>query len=205
MLSLILNNRYCRRINNSVHCKKNTIVLSFIALAYLSSFPTDPTHLIDRFSSFSPVYLSDCMHACGVYSWDIFSCFERVISVLFFLKRVKTYLSHTVISEVDLFATFIYIRQRKHPNHVFFFTVFTILFLFGVTLQVQQGTGGPPTSGLQGVGVPVNQQGMFMAQGVAGGRATGFPVGGMGSSALQGPLAYLEKTTSNIGMPERRS
>ncbi|XP_012220447.1 mediator of RNA polymerase II transcription subunit 28 isoform X2 [Linepithema humile] len=71
--------------------------------------------------------------------------------------------------------------------------------------QVQQGTGGPPTSGLQGVGVPVNQQGMFMAQGVAGGRATGFPVGGMGSSALQGPLAYLEKTTSNIGMPERRS
>jgi len=70
-----------------------------------------------------------------------------------------------------------------------------------VTLQVQQGSG-PPTSGLQGVGVPVSQQGMFMAQ---GGRATGFPVGGMGSSALQGPLAYLEKTTSNIGMPERRS
>ncbi|XP_012062932.1 PREDICTED: mediator of RNA polymerase II transcription subunit 28-like [Atta cephalotes] len=71
--------------------------------------------------------------------------------------------------------------------------------------QVQQGSGGPPTSGLQGVGVPVNQQGMFMAQGGVGGRATGFPVGGMGSSALQGPLAYLEKTTSNIGMPERRS
>jgi len=76
---------------------------------------------------------------------------------------------------------------------------------FDVTLQVQQGSGGPPTSGLQGVGVPVNQQGMFMAQGGVGGRATGFPVGGMGSSALQGPLAYLEKTTSNIGMPERRS
>ncbi|TGZ37825.1 Mediator of RNA polymerase II transcription subunit 28 [Temnothorax longispinosus] len=74
-----------------------------------------------------------------------------------------------------------------------------------VTLQVQQGSGGPPTSGLQGVGVPVSQQGMFMAQGGVGGRATGFPVGGMGSSALQGPLAYLEKTTSNIGMPERRS
>lgn len=63
--------------------------------------------------------------------------------------------------------------------------------------QVQQGSGGPPTSGLQGVGVPVSQQGMFMAQGGVGGRATGFPVGGMGSSALQGPLAYLEKTTSN--------
>lgn len=77
-----------------------------------------------------------------------------------------------------------------------------------VPLQVQQGSGGPPTSGLQGVGVPVSQQGMFMAQGgvgVAGGRAAGFPVGGMGSSALQGPLAFLEKTTSNIGMPERRS
>lgn len=73
------------------------------------------------------------------------------------------------------------------------------------TLQVQQGSGGPPTSGLQGVGVPVSQQGMFMAQGVAGGRAAGFPVGGMGNSALQGPLAFLEKTTSNIGMPERRS
>lgn len=74
--------------------------------------------------------------------------------------------------------------------------------------QVQQGSGAPPTTGLQGVGVSVNQQGMFMTQGgvgVAGARATGFPVGGVGSSALQGPLAFLEKTTSNIGMPERRS
>ena len=73
--------------------------------------------------------------------------------------------------------------------------------------QVQQGSGAPPTSGLQGVGVSVGQQGMFMAQagvGVTGARA-GFPVGGVGSSALQGPLAFLEKTTSNIGMPERRS
>lgn len=74
--------------------------------------------------------------------------------------------------------------------------------------QVQQGTGPPPASGLQGVGVSVGQQGMFMAQGgvgVTSGRPTGFPVGGVGSSALQGPLAFLEKTTSNIGMPERRS
>ncbi|XP_014471365.1 PREDICTED: mediator of RNA polymerase II transcription subunit 28 [Dinoponera quadriceps] len=75
--------------------------------------------------------------------------------------------------------------------------------------QVQQGSGGPPTSSLQGVGVSVNQQGMFMAQsgvGVSSGRGTtGFPVAGVGSSALQGPLAFLEKTTSNIGMPERRS
>ncbi|XP_053975415.1 mediator of RNA polymerase II transcription subunit 28 isoform X2 [Hylaeus anthracinus] len=73
--------------------------------------------------------------------------------------------------------------------------------------QVQQGTGAPPTTGLQGVGVSVGQQGMFMTQGgvsVTGARA-GFPVGGVGSSALQGPLAFLEKTTSNIGMPERRS
>ncbi|KAF7407920.1 hypothetical protein HZH66_002457 [Vespula vulgaris] len=73
--------------------------------------------------------------------------------------------------------------------------------------QVQQGTGPPPTSSLQGVSVSVGQQGMFMAQGgvgVTGGRPTGFPVGGVGSSALQGPLAFLEKTTSNIGMPERR-
>lgn len=76
-------------------------------------------------------------------------------------------------------------------------------------LQVQQGSGGPSASGLQGVGVSVNQQGMFMTQsgvGISGGRsATGFPVASVGSSALQGPLAFLEKTTSNIGMPERRS
>ncbi|XP_015600892.1 mediator of RNA polymerase II transcription subunit 28 [Cephus cinctus] len=74
--------------------------------------------------------------------------------------------------------------------------------------QVQQGTGAPPPSSLQGVGVSVGQQGMFMAQGgvgVAGNRAAGFPVGGVGSGSLQGPLAFLEKTTSNIGMPERRS
>ncbi|XP_057330155.1 mediator of RNA polymerase II transcription subunit 28 [Microplitis mediator] len=70
--------------------------------------------------------------------------------------------------------------------------------------QVQPGGAVPP--GLQGVNV--NQQGMFMGQGVAG--RPGFPVGGVagvgvGNSALQGPLAFLEKTTSNIGMPERRS
>ncbi|KAF3423295.1 hypothetical protein E2986_07971 [Frieseomelitta varia] len=69
------------------------------------------------------------------------------------------------------------------------------------------GSGAPPTSGLQGVGVSVGQQGMFMTQGGVGvtGTRGGFPVAGVGSSALQGPLAFLEKTTSNIGMPERRS
>ena len=80
------------------------------------------------------------------------------------------------------------------------------IFPFGLTFQVQQGTGGQQSPSLQGVGV--GQQGMFMAQGgvgVAGGRAAGFPVGAVGSGALQGPLAFLEKTTSNIGMPERRS
>lgn len=71
-------------------------------------------------------------------------------------------------------------------------------------LQVQPGGAVPP--GLQGVNV--NPQGMFMGQGVPG--RAGFPVGGVpgvgvGNSALQGPLAFLEKTTSNIGMPERRS
>ncbi|XP_012288934.1 mediator of RNA polymerase II transcription subunit 28 [Orussus abietinus] len=86
--------------------------------------------------------------------------------------------------------------------------------------QVQQGGGAPSPAGMQGVGVGVSvgQQGMFMSQGgVGGSRAAGFPVGGVGvgvggvvgvgvgSGALQGPLAYLEKTTSNIGMPERRS
>lgn len=76
------------------------------------------------------------------------------------------------------------------------------------TLQIQN-SGAPSTSGLPGVGVGVGQQGMFMTQGgvnVTGGRAAGFPgVAGVGNSALQGPLAFLEKTTSNIGMPERRS
>lgn len=75
-------------------------------------------------------------------------------------------------------------------------------------MQVQQGSGAPPTSGLQGVGVgAVGQQGMFMTQGAVGvtGTRAGFPVAGVGSSTLQGPLAFLEKTTSNIGMPERRS
>lgn len=76
--------------------------------------------------------------------------------------------------------------------------------IYDVKLQVQQGSGAPPPSGLQGVGVSVGQQGMFMTQGAVGTRA-GFSVGGVGSSALQGPLAYLEKTTSNIGMPEKRS
>ncbi|XP_012257992.1 mediator of RNA polymerase II transcription subunit 28 [Athalia rosae] len=66
--------------------------------------------------------------------------------------------------------------------------------------QVQQVSGAPPPQGLQGVGVSVAQQGMFMSQG-GGARAGGFGVGG---GALQGPLAFLEKTTSNIGMPEGR-
>lgn len=74
--------------------------------------------------------------------------------------------------------------------------------------QVQQGPGAPPPAGMQGVGVPVGQQGMFMTQGGVGvqaGRAGGFPVGGVGNSTLPSHLAFLEKTTSNIGMPERRS
>ena len=60
-------------------------------------------------------------------------------------------------------------------------------------LQVQQGSGAPPTSGLQGVGVSVGQQGMFMTQGGVGvtGTRGGFPVAGVGSSALLGPLAFL--------------
>ncbi|KAK0098420.1 hypothetical protein PV326_008695 [Microctonus aethiopoides] len=68
--------------------------------------------------------------------------------------------------------------------------------------SVQPGTS-PVPPGLQGVNV--GQQGMFMGQGMGAGRAAGFPVGAVGNSALQGPLAFLEKTTSNIGMPERRS
>lgn len=79
-----------------------------------------------------------------------------------------------------------------------------------------QGGQAAVPPGLQGVNV--GQQGMFMSQGgvgggrVGGGFTSGGSVGvgvggvvGVGQSSLQGPLAFLEKTTSNIGMPERRS
>lgn len=47
---------------------------------------------------------------------------------------------------------------------------------------------------------------------MGGGGAAGAPLHGpamfhgspMGQGGLQGPLAYLEKTTTNIGMPEAR-
>ncbi|KAG8281144.1 Mediator of RNA polymerase II transcription subunit 28 [Homalodisca vitripennis] len=44
------------------------------------------------------------------------------------------------------------------------------------------------------------QQAMFMQQGPRG----PFPGQGPGVGLLQGPLAYLEKTTSNIGMSDGR-
>lgn len=45
------------------------------------------------------------------------------------------------------------------------------------------------------------QQAMFLQQQQSMGR--GFPQGGPGA-VLQGPLAFLEKTTSNIGMGDGR-
>jgi len=52
-------------------------------------------------------------------------------------------------------------------------------------------------------GHPGQQQMMFM-QGPPRG-PMGFPgPGGAMQAGLQGPLAYLEKTTSNIGMPDAR-
>jgi len=52
-------------------------------------------------------------------------------------------------------------------------------------------------------GHPGQQQMMFM-QGPPRG-PMGFPSpGGAMQAGLQGPLAYLEKTTSNIGMPDAR-
>ncbi|KAF5301518.1 hypothetical protein FQR65_LT08821 [Abscondita terminalis] len=63
----------------------------------------------------------------------------------------------------------------------------------------------PP--GMTGTGVGVGpgmmspQQAMFMQQQGMGGPRTPFPQQG---GLLQGPLAYLEKTTSNIGMTDGR-
>lgn len=62
----------------------------------------------------------------------------------------------------------------------------------------------PPGIPNAGVGVGVGpgmvspQQAMFMQQGMGGPRGP-FPQQGPGG-VLQGPLAYLEKTTSNIGI-----
>jgi len=64
----------------------------------------------------------------------------------------------------------------------------------------------------------MQQQGMGMAQGMAQGMGQGmaqgmampqrgpsFPnQGPLAGGVLQGPLAFLEKTTSNIGMPDGR-
>ncbi|CAB3362545.1 Hypothetical predicted protein [Cloeon dipterum] len=67
--------------------------------------------------------------------------------------------------------------------------------------QQQQMQQGPPMS--PAAGHPVQQQMMFM-QGPPRG-PMGFPgPGGAMQAGLQGPLAYLEKTTSNIGMPDTR-
>ncbi|XP_003425770.1 mediator of RNA polymerase II transcription subunit 28 [Nasonia vitripennis] len=70
--------------------------------------------------------------------------------------------------------------------------------------QAQQGPSGAGNSpNIQGAGVPVGPQNVMMNQPNTA-RPAGFPVG-VNNSPLQGPLAFLEKTTSNIGMPERRS
>lgn len=57
-------------------------------------------------------------------------------------------------------------------------------------------------NGVVGPGMVSPQQAMFMQQQMGGGGARG-PFSQQGPGAvLQGPLAYLEKTTSNIGMPK---
>jgi len=63
-------------------------------------------------------------------------------------------------------------------------------------ISVASGSGGP--------GPMVSpQQAMFMQQSAGPRGPPGFPTQGPGG-VLQGPLAFLEKTTSNIGMPEGR-
>lgn len=201
---MLLQNKY---LCSSQKRKKNTIVLSFISLAYLFVIPdkSDSDHSPTR------VYLSERMHACGAYFWVAVSreyngVTRIVLSFMIYQRDRKQDIEKLIVFAIlcpsaALSVSYTYIRVRENILITRSYDISSL----DVTLQVQQGSGGPPTSGLQGVGVPVSQQGMFMAQGGVGGRATGFPVGGMGSSALQGPLAYLEKTTSNIGMPERRS
>ncbi|PNF17081.1 Mediator of RNA polymerase II transcription subunit 28 [Cryptotermes secundus] len=74
--------------------------------------------------------------------------------------------------------------------------------------QQQMQQQGPPgisvASGSGGPGPMVSpQQAMFLQQSAGPRGAPGFPTQGPGG-VLQGPLAFLEKTTSNIGMPEGR-
>ncbi|KAK9758743.1 hypothetical protein QE152_g649 [Popillia japonica] len=64
-------------------------------------------------------------------------------------------------------------------------------------MQVPPGMGGAVASGMVSP-----QQAMFMQQGLGGPRGP-FSQQGPGG-VLQGPLAYLEKTTSNIGMTDGR-
>lgn len=64
-------------------------------------------------------------------------------------------------------------------------------------LQVPPGMGGG------GGPMVMPQQAMFMQQGPRGPPYPGQGPG-VGVGSLQGPLAYLEKTTSNIGMPDGR-
>lgn len=58
----------------------------------------------------------------------------------------------------------------------------------------------PP--GMSGGMMSSPQQAMFMQQGVGVGPRGPFP--GQNVGLLQGPLAYLEKTTSNIGLGDGR-
>lgn len=68
--------------------------------------------------------------------------------------------------------------------------VLLIAWLFQVPPGMQQGVGVGP-------GMVSPQQAMFMQQQSMGARG---PFGQQGpGGVLQGPLAYLEKTTSNIG------
>ncbi|XP_014237644.1 mediator of RNA polymerase II transcription subunit 28 [Trichogramma pretiosum] len=73
-------------------------------------------------------------------------------------------------------------------------------------LQNQQPPNASMQMNLQANGVPTIPQNVFANQGNMGpSRNPGFGLPVNNSSSLQGPLAYLEKTTSNIGMPDRRS
>ncbi|XP_058790175.1 mediator of RNA polymerase II transcription subunit 28 isoform X1 [Phymastichus coffea] len=71
-------------------------------------------------------------------------------------------------------------------------------------LQQVQGTSGS-ASNVSGTGISIVQPNIYISQGNATSRSAGFIVSSINNSNLQGPLAFLEKTTSNIGVPERRS
>nr|CAD7437508.1 unnamed protein product [Timema bartmani]CAD7452536.1 unnamed protein product [Timema tahoe] len=110
--------------------------------------------------------------------------------------EIRVEVDHTILRFIDL------ARQME----AFFLQKRFLLSALKPELVVKEGPGMPVASGSGGPPGPMvtPQQAMFLQQQAAGGpRGPPFSTQGPGG-VLQGPLAYLEKTTSNIGLPEGR-